>query len=49
MHELLAAYVGFEPQLTPEEAQKQGAMNIAEFYARFKQTGGKVEGVGHAG
>lgn len=41
-HELLAASIGFEPPLSVEEAQAQGAMSPADMLEHFKLTGGRM-------
>lgn len=45
-HELLAARYGFQPQLTAEEMQQQGAMGPDELLGHQAVTGGKIEGLG---
>ena len=40
----LAHLIRWEPPLTIEEQWNQGAMGPADFFARFKKTGGRVNG-----
>jgi len=43
VHELVAAYLGYERPKTVEQQWAEGAMGPAEFAAHFKQTGGKLD------
>ena len=46
LHEMAKSYFGIKKPLTMQEEIAQGAMGPAEFAEYYKQTGGRLEGVG---